>query len=474
MGAQVAAFLAIIALVTSVFGTVFFSTARRHLETEIGAKLQDIARIAARNAPAERIDLIAPGDAQTRLVLRLKEKLAEIREASGVGNIFVLTTDRKSVLDLDPAVAIGAGYELPHLPPAFLDELDRGSAVSTQSYRAASGALYMTAFAPISDATGRLRGIVGVDAGAREIAVLDEMRARLWGIALLGVIPAVLMAWLLANRLTRPVRDMAAIVERIGRGEYDARVSPAGAAELARLADAFNAMADGVQRRDAQLREITAGVAHEIRNPLNSIKLLVTLLGEELAEAGRDSGDVIPKLHREIAKLNRFLTEFLTHSRPLTLRRDDARPGDLARDAAAMAMGEAQQRNVSIEVRAERNLPVLLVDRERMEQSLLNIVLNAVQASPPGGHVEVTVRTSDIDDAVELVVDDDGAGLDEGTMSRLFQPFFTTKSEGTGLGLSNARKVVAGHGGAISATNRDGGGARFVVRLPMTTRDEEG
>jgi signal transduction histidine kinase len=465
---QTASYLLIILVITATFSLFFFSTAKDHLEREVGQKLQDIAGIAAKNAPFERLDLIKPGDDEARMVLRLKEKLGEIKEATGVSNIVVFRPDRALLIDLRPDRPIGTALDPGQFDTGFLSALEQGAPVSTGSYRLANGELFVSAYAPVLDPDGHLFAIIAVDAGTKEVEVIEHLRSRLYWVAGIGIIFAFVLALLLARRLTRPIQHMALTAERLGKGDYQARVPIPSTAELRTLAESINEMAAQVQRRDAQLKELSAGVAHEIRNPLNSIKLLITLLGEELQE--RQDGappETLATLHYEIGKLNRFLTEFLTYSRPITLIRDKASPAELARNAAEMANAEAGEKGVTIEVSIEPDLPDLHVDRDRLEQSLLNIVLNAVQACEPNGRVELSVKRIADGETVEFTSTDNGPGVPADALTELFQPFFTTKETGTGLGLSNTERIVISHGGTISAENLPAGGARFAIRLPI-------
>lgn len=470
--AQTASYLLIILVISATFSLFFFSTAKNHLEREVGQKLKDIAAIAARNAPVERLELIKAGDDRSRMVLRLKEKLGEIQEATGVANIIIFRPDRTSLVDLRPDYPIGTVYVLPHFDESIITPLKRGEGINTGSYKNPSGKLYISAYAPVLDGENRLFAIVGVHAGTREVEVIEQMRTRLYFVAGVGVLLAFLLALVLARTLSRPISGMATTAQRIGRGDYEARVPVPSFAELGVLADSINEMALQVQRRDGQLKEMSASVAHEIRNPLNSIKLLVTLLGEELQDQEGDlPKKTLQSLHYEIGKLNRFLTEFLTYSRPITLTRDRVAPGDLARNAADMARAEADEKGVTLRVSTEPGLPDIRIDRERMEQSLLNLIINAVHESGEDGFVDLKIRKSNDGEGIEFVVEDAGPGMDEEAMERLFEPFFTTKQSGTGLGLSNAEKIVKSHGGILLAENIPTGGARFIIRLPLNRTD---
>jgi signal transduction histidine kinase len=465
--AQSASYLLVIIIMSVTFG-VFFATAKSHLELEVGKRLQDTSNIAARNAPLDRLALIKVGDDETRMVLRLKEKLNEIREATGVKNIFIFRPNQSSLLDLAPGKAIGSVYRLAHFDRKYLAELRQGRSVSTGSYRASSGALYISAYTPIMDENNRLFAVVAVDAGTKEIEVIDQMRANFVFIAGVGVLLAVALSLVLARHLTNPIRDMAATAESIGRGDYGARVEPPSTRELKALAGSINRMAEQVASRDAKLKELSASVAHEIRNPLNSIKLLITLLDEELeGRTNKTQKATIATLHQEISKLTRFLSEFLTYSKPVVLNRDEVSPLDLIRRVVDLSAAEAQERQVRLSLDADEDLPLIRVDRDRLEQSLLNIVLNAVDAANRRGTVRLSVRRSPDDGGLDFVVDDTGPGIEPEMRERVFEPFFTTRDCGTGLGLSNARKIVTGHGGQIRITDAPGGGARFVIHLPQ-------
>ncbi len=471
---QAASFLLIIIALAAAFSVFFFSTAKSHLERQVGAKLMDIARISARNAPFERLDLIKIGDDESRMVLRLKEKLGEIREAAGVENIIIFGTDRRSLLDLRPGYAIGSACDLPRFDESFTAGLGRGQAVSSRSYRSPAGKFFISAYAPILNPNGELFAIVGVDGGAGEVGIIEQMRTRLYWIAALLAVFASIFALFLARTLTRPIRGISETAKRIGGGDYEARVLLPATAELRTMADSINAMARQVQMRDKQLKEMSANVAHEIRNPLNSLKLQLTLLGEELGDViDGPPPESLETLHHEIAKLNRFLTEFLTYSRSITLVRNKVSPADLAVNAAEMAAGEATEQEVAIKVAAEALLPDLFVDRDRLEQSLLNIVLNAVQASGPNGRVDIKVRNAKDGAFVEFITTDNGFGIQNDRLEEIFEPFYTTKESGTGLGLSNARRIIHEHGGTITARNLPQGGAEISVRIPSNQSMKE-
>ncbi len=464
---QLSLYLLFIVLIFGVISFLFFSTARDELEAEVGRKLQYIARISARNTPFERLELIRPGDEESRMVLRLKEKLGEIQEATGVENIYVFRPNGTALLDLANRTPIGEPYELRRFSDDFLQALQRDQSVNTHSYTAEDAAIYISAYAPVYDLNDQLFAIVGIDAGADELALIRSMRQRLYWIVGAGLALATALALLFARSITSPIRQIAQTAEALGRGDYAARARVASGDEVGVLADAINRMAEQVRQRDAALKEMAAGVAHEIRNPLNSIKLLISLLEEELQEQGAAvQPSTLKTIDYEIGKLNRFIEEFLTYARPTAPIRDQVSSRDLIASVLEMTMAEASARSVQIKESYKGKIQLLHADRLRLEQTLLNMALNALQASLAGGSVTIIADSTCSDGGIDFVVEDSGTGISREVLPQLFEPFFTTRSDGTGLGLANARKIAEEHQGQLRAENRAEGGARFVLHLP--------
>ena len=463
---QLTFFLLFILLISGVTSILFFTTARQHLEEEIGQKLQYIARIAAHNTPFDRLELIQVGADQSRMVLRLKEKLGQIQQATGVRSIFAFRPDRVSLLDLAPDVAIGTTYPLGHFTPRHLQQLKLGNSIHTAGYLSTGGETVISAFAPIFDEHGQFFAIIGVDAGAAELDIIEHLRNRQYWLTFACVGGAVLLALFLARSITSPIRQIAQTADQLGRGQYEARAQVLSQDEVGILAEAINRMAEQVRNRDAALKEMAASVAHEIRNPLNSIKLLIALLDEELgADKQPAQISVMETLHYEIGKLNNFIEEYLTFARPITLIRDQVEPASLVASVHDLAAAQAQEGRVHLDTRIAAGLAPVSVDRMRLEQTLLNLVLNAVQACQGGGRVVLSTSPGS-EGGIDFAVEDTGSGIDDDAWPQLFEPFFTTKAEGTGLGLANARKIVEEHQGRIDVENRPEGGARFVVHLP--------
>ena len=215
--------------------------------------------------------------------------------------------------------------------------------------------------------------------------------------------------------------------------------------------------------RLSALGELSAGLAHEIRNPLGAIEGTMQIVRRpNLPEA--TSKEFWDMADQEIKRLKDLVSNFLEFARPQTPRRVVTNPMLLLESVARLASETAKMAKVHIRVEEGDDLATISVDPEQMKQVLLNLVINAVQAMPGGGVVVLRARQDS--GAIALEVQDAGVGIAEDDLERIFNPFFTTRAEGTGLGLSIAYQIVNQHGGHISAKRNSIGGMTFSVALP--------
>ncbi len=215
--------------------------------------------------------------------------------------------------------------------------------------------------------------------------------------------------------------------------------------------------------RLSALGELSAGLAHEIRNPLGSIEgALQILLRPSLAPEAKDEFGHLAQ--KEVDRLKGLLTNFLDFARPQAPKRVPAEPVQLLESVSKLAAETAKMSGTRVRVESADSVPPVWVDPEQMIQVLLNLVINAVQAMPSGG--EVVLRTLSKSESVVLEVQDEGVGIPPEDLERVFDPFVTTRSDGTGLGLSIAYQIVNQHGGHITARRNSERGMTFAVTLP--------
>jgi len=224
-------------------------------------------------------------------------------------------------------------------------------------------------------------------------------------------------------------------------------------------------------RRLAAIGSLTSGVAHEIRNPLSSIKGFATYLRERYRDNPEDL-QVTDIMIQEVERLNRVIGQLLEFSRPLILNRKEAAIEPILRHAMKMIEIQALEKGVSLEVDFGRMVPDLLLDSDRMTQVFLNLTLNALNAMEKGGTLSLRVTQSG-DRTVRVDISDTGTGIGKEELGRIFDPYFTTRPSGTGLGLPIAQRIVEAHGGEILVSSEPGRGTVFSVLLPRREASSE-
>ena len=301
----------------------------------------------------------------------------------------------------------------------------------------------------------------------------EEAMLRALGIAgAASLVIALAASWLLAQRLTRPIRSLAQAAERIGGGSYQARVAvPTPRDELAALAWAFNQMAQALESTERRRQALLADLAHELRTPLATLEGYVEGLADGVVAADQDAWTV---LQAELNRLRRLVEDLETVSRAeerqLGLRPAPVDPGQLVTRAVQAAEPAYQAKGVAIQASIDRPLPQVSADPDRLGEVVGNLLGNALRHTPPAGRVQVTARQRG--NQIELSVADNGEGIPPELLDRVFERFFRvdaarTHNGGSGLGLTITRAIVEAHGGRIWAESAGPGrGARFVVRLP--------
>jgi signal transduction histidine kinase len=225
------------------------------------------------------------------------------------------------------------------------------------------------------------------------------------------------------------------------------------------------------EQRLAAVGNLAAGVAHEIRNPLNAISVGLQRLRREFAPAGTEARTEYERfleiLRGEVGRLNAIVSQFLSLARPARLTLTEAPLAPVLQDLATLLESQASAQHVRIVQQLDLAGATVRMDKPQLTQAFMNLMLNALQAMPGGGAVTIQASLASAGPTARVTVSDTGPGVPAKHLDRIFEPYFTTKEGGTGLGLALARKIVEEHQGTIRAENSPGGGAIFLVTLPV-------
>jgi signal transduction histidine kinase len=311
---------------------------------------------------------------------------------------------------------------------------------------------------------------------------INERKTLLFVMVTIGPFFAVGLAFFLIRGLTRPVNSLLDATRRLKSGDLDHRISGLYD-EFGEVAASFNEMAASLKKqmlemqRTEQLRvcgEMAAGLAHEIRNPLAGMKVSIEVLLSELNIEERDK-EVLSKVIEQIRNIELMMKNLINYARPVAAQPVRFNVNKILEKTIyfiekhpSFTSGDPRKRLIR---ELDETLPEIVGDPQQLQQVFLNLLLNAADAVPDGG--AITVRTVHDKEAktVSVVLRDTGKGIPAELMEKIFQPFFTTKGKGTGLGLAVSKRIVEEHGGGIAVSNNVSGGATFAITLPVKAEE---
>lgn len=283
-------------------------------------------------------------------------------------------------------------------------------------------------------------------------------------------------------RFTRPIKELSVAARKVAGGNFDVQVDSERRDEMGTLASAFNEMTAKLGRarelefqlhqaeKGAVVGRLAAAIAHEIRNPLNYINLTLDHLRSSFAPADESKRATFVRLtdqlKTEVGRINRHITDFLKYSRPSKLELQDLDIRAEAEDALRLVEGRASECGIETRILQDGTLPHVMGDRESLRSVFTNLVINAVEAiDGDGGSVSIKLSETG-QNSVKVEVIDTGHGIAADDISKVFEPYFSTKETGTGLGLAIVKKAIDDHGGTISVASREGSGTTFTIILP--------
>jgi len=461
----VALVLPVVALFT-LFAFVAYQVSRRDLDGELGRRLEAIAASAATQIrDAKYLSELSPGDEHEPLYEQAVARLGALAQSTQA-RLFLIDHAFGSRADTKEAVAIGTPNRRAELDRAELQRVFDGKLAASVTFEGNDGAWYKTGYAPVMGPDKAVVLAVGAEAPASYFDRLADLRTRLlaWDAGLAAV--SVLAAAIATLLITRNIRRLAGAAERIGAGDLRVPIAIPSRDELGTLAQTMERMRVQLAERDAKRQQMLAGIAHEVRNPLAGMTLFAGILRDDLPEGpeGDEWRGHVRKIERELGYLERVVNDFLEYARRPKPELADVPLPELLAEVAQMASTPELTVAVAGEVP-----PLARADRGQLRRALLNLARNAVQAATSAGNsgddaVRLLARRAG--DTLVVSVWNRGKEIPPEQSGKLFEPFYTTREKGTGLGLAFARDIAADHGGKIELTSA-GGETTFSIVLPI-------
>lgn len=346
---------------------------------------------------------------------------------------------------------------------------------------------YITAYEPIENIDNKRVGMLYV--GVLEDKYSDIRKKGIYvftGITVAGVFVAIVLGWLFTGRIMRPVTYLIRGSTEISKGNFSPDIGPISKDDVGRLQKEFLIMTDALKERErrqkvegetrllqsekqASLGKLAAGVAHEINNPLTAVLTFTHLIlkKKDLSDDIRSDLEIVATQTERVRKIVKSLLDF---SRQTTINPESLNINNLIEDSIGLMQNQALIKGVELTFTGAADLPALKVDRNQFQSVLINMIINALDATPPGGRIaiqtmQVETTTSN---GVEITITDTGSGILPEHMDQLFDPFFTTKEvgQGTGLGLAVTAGIIEHHGGTIKVQSQPDKGTVFTIWIP--------
>jgi signal transduction histidine kinase len=401
----------------------------------------------------------------------LAENLLQERD---VQRVTIMNENRQVLVDLTKPGPLPDKYR----EPMFL-VVGRGSDVNISDRFAFSSA--------DGKSPGRLEGseqVIGyIEVVFSKKAIFDminRMRRDMFVAAVVATVIGCILALYFSLSIVKPVRRLATATTRIAKGEWETTLPIDSRDEVGELTESFNKMSVALmQKRDelettyrelsrrermAEIGNFSMMIAHELKNPLGIIKGSIDIIAKEGVKS-KVRKTMIEYIQDEVRRLNRLVDDFLSFARPKPAHKSMISINQVVNKMVSMVpLQEFNEKEIALQVQLAADVREVNLDEHQVYQALLNIFTNAVQAIPERG--EILISTANQKGGVVIAVADTGVGISDEEKEKVFEPFFTKKQRGTGLGLAVVKKIIDNHNGEILIADRPGGGTVFSLWLP--------
>jgi signal transduction histidine kinase len=333
----------------------------------------------------------------------------------------------------------------------------------------------------------RIIGVLDINYSLLETRrrVMEATRLFVFSTVAIILFLSVAISLVMLRFVRKPLNLIVENMARVERGDFSVRMKPEGRDEVGRLITSFDSMVDKLdtakkelehyhfqqmERADrlASVGEMAAGIAHEIKNPLTGIAAAITIIKDDFDPADPRT-EIVNEVLEQIKRLDKTVNDLLFFGKPTHPELAHTNLNSVVQKTLMFAAQHRSGKNIEKKLELEENLPPVYVDPKQIQQVLLNLILNALQAMQNGGVLTVRTELAEADGKqwARVAIADTGPGIPAQLLPKIFTPFFTTKAQGTGLGLAICHKLVTQHGGRLDVASEDGKGTIFTVDLPL-------
>lgn len=309
--------------------------------------------------------------------------------------------------------------------------------------------------------------------------IIRKLRFQVVIVFIISITGGIVLSLIVARSISKPIIQLASASKNIAGGKIDESFELPKCTELRVLAESLKNMQNGLledqeERSRLESVEITktlaAGIAHEIKNPINTVGLIVDYLQTNLSPDNPEKRYEFYKLSEnmknELKRINRIVEGFLRLTKPDIYRFKKENLNNMIRDSVSILEPEIIKQGIKIHINLDSELPLMKLDRDKINQVFSNLIINAIEAMPRGGDLSIVTKMKD-QNRVDIEVSDNGIGIPQEDMVNIFSPYYTTKKQGFGLGLSLIHDIIHKHNGKITVNSTKGRGTSFLILLPV-------
>lgn len=462
--------LVIIMLSLLVIAMLTLFATNQYSQNELVQEIQESSTEVSKAIQLSVEDLTSGSEVESA---RLKEYFLEAK-SKGINEINIISNEGEIINSSDPA-KVGKRREIKKMEKG-LKVVRQGKGISPSSQRP------YDLVVPVIVGDEQL-GYIQIN------LLLDNIRAiqhanflRRLAITCMVFMLGIFLTIFLARRYTDPIHRLVDGVKKVSEGDLSVTFPVDSTDEIGELAVSFNEMVDQLRERESlekrlyeaehlsKVGQLASGIAHEIRNPLNYISLAIDHLKSEIipicGEKKAELETLTDKIKEEVRRVNYMVINFMNYGRPLKLRKALVSYPEMIAKALPLLQDKLAEQRIEVVMDLAPDLPPLMADRELLRNCLFNFITNAAQAMPDGGKMTLGAEYDTSSETFQLTFSDQGEGIGTEDLQKIFQPYFTTKEAGIGLGLAITERIIREHGGEIRVESKIGKGTTFTVVLP--------
>lgn len=448
-------FTLITAIVVTAMSLVSYYSVKRIYTNQLYDQTRQLTWLAGSQMSSKFLQLLPGSDQKSLTSDYYRGYLLDQVKAMSIRNAFIFDSDLRILVHSDTTISPGSPDPELLLSRKEIEDIGIQESALSTPFKGRDGQWYLWGFYRIDDGHW-----LGLQESAARLVKIEDLARIFWLIGFVGVVLTAVVGWVLARSIATPIDRLVSYSQELGKGRFDIKPPEQIRGELALLADAMDRMRQDIARKHKDKEEMLAQIAHEIRNPLGGIELLAGLIEEDSSTAD-ESKKYSKRILEEIAGLKTLITEFLRYSRPMEAKPELVDVKKLLDEIRLLLQKEVTEKEFMIE--SNGSLPEVWFDPQHLRQILINLISNSLEEGDNEGKVNIESRRKN--QQIYLIISDDGPGVSDSDIMDIFEPFFTRRNNGTGLGLAVCRKLCRENRAEISVQNNSKKGCTFTITM---------